>query len=154
MPKPIDPERTDPEVTTIPAGAELATNGSGYSDDAMTLWGAGDVDELSQFMDIEIDLSSVPTVEERQKQAKIAVQKRANDLLGHDIVWVAWRPQEALLVAEGTITEGFFAVGRDLTTGDNVSMFIGGVALVRTLKRVQAPMRAKLEKRGRTLVFA
>lgn len=152
-------QREQNALDTYPTDGELAAESAyevtnGYSDNAIALWGADDVDELASFMPDSLDLTTVPTIEQRQKEAKVAIQKRANDLIGHDIVWVAWRPQEALLVAEGTITEGFFAVGRDLTTNENISMFIGGSALVKMLKRVSAPMRARLEKRGRTLVFA
>jgi hypothetical protein len=141
------------DATTEIAEESLAEADNGYSDDAMTLWNAGDVEELASFMDVELDLSSIPTADEASKAARMAIQKRSNDLIGHTLALVAWRPQDALLVSEGTITSGFFVVGRDLTTGGNFSWFVGGVALVRQLKRWAAPVRVKLEKRGRTLTF-
>src|SRR6266542_691212 len=65
----------------------------------------------------DIDLSSVPTIEQRLAEAKMPVLKKTQELLGHDVLWYAWRPQDALLVNEGTITEGFFCLGKDLLDG-------------------------------------
>lgn len=101
----------------------------------------------------DIDLSSVPTIEQRLAESKMPVLKKTQELIGHDVLWYAWRPQDALLVNEGTITEGFFCLGKDLATGDTFTVFIGGIALCRTLRNVKAPMVAKIEKNGRTLVF-
>jgi hypothetical protein len=101
----------------------------------------------------ELDISQVPTIEQRLAEAKMPVLKKTQELLGHDVLWYAWRPQDALLVNEGTITEGFFCLGKDLETGQVFTVFIGGIALCRTLRNVNAPMVARIEKSGRALVF-
>lgn len=101
-----------------------------------------------------MDLASMPTIADRLAEAKKPVQVRSDEIMGHDIVWLKWRPQDAMLVNEGTITEGYFVLGRDMTTNKFITIFIGGIALCRTLRQIQQPFRAKLEKRGRTLVFA
>lgn len=101
----------------------------------------------------DVDLSSIPTIEQRLAEAKMPVLKKTQELLGHPVLWYAWRPQDALLVNEGTITEGFFCLGKNLDDGQVFTVFIGGIALCRTLRNVKAPMVATIEKSGRTLVF-
>lgn len=101
----------------------------------------------------EIDIDAIPTFEERAKESRMAVHKSTRDLLGHDLVLVRWREQEALLENTGEITKGYFVVGIDLTERGVFSVFFGGVALLRTLRNVKPPMRCRIEKHGRTLVF-
>lgn len=101
----------------------------------------------------DIDLATVPTVEQRLVEAKKAVQVSTEQILGHDVIWMAWRPQNAVLPGDGTITEGYFALGRDMTTQRFVTIFVGGVALLRTFRQLNKPFRATIERKGRTLVF-
>lgn len=101
----------------------------------------------------EFDLSTVPTVEQRLAEAKMPVQVSSEQILGHDVLWAAWRPQSAIVPGDGTVTEGFFAIGKDLETGKAISIFIGGVALCQTLRNVKAPMVARIAQKGRKLVF-
>ncbi len=109
--------------------------------------------ELAEIELPDLDPKLVPSVAERLAEAKMPVQVSADQILGHDVLWVAWRPQSAVLPGDGTVTEGFFAVGKDLVTGKAIAIFIGGVALCRTLRNVKAPMVAQIGKKGRTLVF-
>lgn len=101
----------------------------------------------------DIDIDSIPSFAERAKEARMAVHKATRDLVGHDLILVRWREQEALLENTGEITKGFFVVGIDLTERGVFSVFFGGVALLRTLRNVKPPMRCRIEKHGRTLVF-
>jgi len=109
--------------------------------------------ELAEMELPDLDPKLVPTVAKRLAEAKMPVQVSADQILGHDVLWIAWRPQAAVLPGDGTVTDGFFAVGKDLETGKAIAIFIGGIALCRTLRNVKAPMVARIGKRGRTLVF-
>lgn len=109
----------------------------------------------SAMLDLDgVDIKAIPTVAQRVQEAKMPVQVSADQIAGHDCLWAGWRPQNAVLPGDGTVTEGFFAVGKDLETGRAFSIFVGGIALCRTLRNVKAPMVARIEKKGRTLIFA
>lgn len=147
---------------TVPVDAP-EHNGA-YTEDAEGAWNLSEARELAlQEMDNaaaelvvredEIDIDAIPTFTDRAKEAKMAVHKSTRDLLGHDLILVRWREQEALLENTGEITKGYFVVGIDLTAKGVFSVFFGGVALLRTLRNVKPPMRCTIEKHGRTLVF-
>lgn len=96
---------------------------------------------------------NAPSVSDRRAEVDLPEPVHTEDILGHDVTWIAWRAQEALLVSEGTLTDGFLCVGFDHTAHRKIVLFVGGIALTREFRRLKAPVRARIEKRGRTLVL-
>lgn len=100
------------------------------------------------------ELRSAPSLAERSDELGLPVHVNTEALAGRDLIWGAWREQDARLVETGEITSGYLAIVKDMTTLRLYTVFVGGIALCRVLRQMQGkPFRATIERSGRTWVF-
>lgn len=97
--------------------------------------------------------AKAPSISELLADAGVPEHVSTEDLVNRQILFLAWRPQEALLPETGEVTDGFFCLVADVDSQRKMTVFVGGIALTRTLRKISQPFRASIEKRGRTWVF-
>lgn len=103
---------------------------------------------------VDFNISAVKPLAVAREEAKIPEHKKASQLLGREIVFVSWRPQQGLLASTGEYRPGFFCVCMDVETKKVFTVWIGQVALLKELRKLKPPFRATINQSGRTLVFA
>lgn len=119
----------------------------------------GAVLDLYEVMELMAPTAEAAPLAELQAELGVPIHVSTENLVNRSLVWKAWQPQQALLPETGDVTDGFFCVVQDTRTNEILTVFIGGIALTRILRKLQSPhkggrpFRAGIEKRGRTWTF-
>lgn len=102
---------------------------------------------------VPADLSSIPEFSQVLGDLGIPQHVATQYLLDRDVALVTWREQQALLESTGEITDGFLVLAWLPDEKRYVTTFMGAMVLCRALRAISPPVRVRLVKQGRTLVF-